>query len=328
MLNAMRIWLLSLLLVPVLAVADAGQPEAMSWLTRMSKAMQVSNFSGNFVYMHNGQVESLQVSHYADRQGEYERLVHLNGNAREVIRNNDIVTCVFPEEGVVIVDKRRGSSYLPALLQTGNFPSIRNLYRFSLGREERVAGQLARVIEIVPRDHYRYGYRIWVNVRNGLLMRSDLVDDQGGLVEQIQFTDIQLVKPVSRERLQPSVDTRQFTWYRHDQVAPVKEVPRHDWVLRNLPDGFSVAEHHTRVMPQSRAVVRHIVVSDGMASVSVYIQRADESSKRRLGNQRIGGLNVHTMLHNGYQLTVMGDAPLQTVRRIADSAHYLGEHAQ
>lgn len=328
MLRVVRIWLATMMLLPLVAVADSSQQEALNWLMRMTKAMQMSNFSGNFIYMHNGQVESLQVSHYADRQGEYERLVHLNGNAREVIRDNDIVTCVFPEEGVVIVDKRRGSSYLPAVLQNGNFSNIRNLYRFSLGREERVAGQPVRVIEIAPRDNFRYGYRIWVNVRNGLLMRSDLVDDNGNLVEQILFTDLRLVKPIAREKLQPSVDTRQFTWYRHDQVAPVREAARHDWILRNLPEGFNVADHSTRMMPQTRTMVRHIVVSDGMASVSVYIQRADESSKRRIGNQRIGGLNVYAVVHHGYLLTVMGDAPLQTVRRIADSAHYLGDGSQ
>lgn len=321
----LRLCVIVLAFMPVVVWAGSVQQDALAWLTRMSRAMQMSNFTGNFVYLHNGQVESLQVSHYADRQGEYERLVHLNGNAREVIRNNDVVTCVFPEEGVVIVEKRGGSSYLPAVISPGNLSTISNVYRFSLGREERVAGQLARMIEVIPRDNFRYGYRIWVNVRNGLLMRSDLLDERGVIVEQILFTDIQLVTPIPRSRLQPSVDTRNFTWYRHDQVHPVKDAGRNEWSVRSLPDGFAVSEYHTRVLPQSKALVRHIIISDGMASISLYIQRTDENSRRRTGNQRIGGMNVYTSLNNGYQFTVMGDAPLPTVKRISDAVYYSGE---
>lgn len=319
-------WCCAVLLagLPILGLAETTSQDALMWLTRMSRAMQSNNYAGNFVYMHNGKIESLRVRHYADRQGEYEHLVHLNGNAREVIRNNDIVTCVFPEEGIVLVEKRRGSSYLPPVLQSGNVASIGAYYNFLIGPEGRVAGQLARLIEVRPRDNDRYGYRFWINVRNGLLMRSDLVNEQGALVEQILFTDLQEVAPVPRSHVRPLVDTRNFTWQRQDLAQQVNQPGSKDWVLRNLPEGFTIAEVNARMVLPNNTVVKHFVVSDGLAAISVYIQSADEGSRKRMGSNRIGGLNVHTAITSGYQITALGDAPLTTVRRIAEATQYRG----
>ena len=85
---------LSLLILSASSFAD---PEAMKILERMGIASKQLNYQGVFAYQTGNSLQSIRIIHRADDQGETERLVSLNGAAREVIRTNDLVTCIFPE---------------------------------------------------------------------------------------------------------------------------------------------------------------------------------------------------------------------------------------
>jgi negative regulator of sigma E activity len=63
--------------------------------------------------------------------------------------------------------------------------------------------------------------------------------------------------------------------------------------------------------------VAHIVYSDGLVTVSVFVEPA--SGVRPLGLLQQGGVNVFVRDADGYVVTVLGEAPATTIRQIANS---------
>ena len=63
---------------------------------------------GTLVYQHGGRIETSRLYHLRDAHGEYEKLVNLDGPAREVIRNNEQVRCYYPDAKV---DPRRAAQH-------------------------------------------------------------------------------------------------------------------------------------------------------------------------------------------------------------------------
>ena len=105
---------------------------AMEWVQRMSDAMRSLNYRGDFVYMHNNRLEGMQISHYKDEQGEKERLLSLNGEAREVIRDNQNLTCIWPSSRKVIVDLARKNSFSPIFIPD-DIARLEKFYQMKLG---------------------------------------------------------------------------------------------------------------------------------------------------------------------------------------------------
>lgn len=313
--------LLVLLVVPVAGMAGAGsEQEALDWLGKMSRAGQTLNYQGTFVYREGGQLESMQIVHRANGGREQERLVHLNGAAREVVRDNDTVICILPDDNVVFVERRYSGRYLSPLL-VGKLETVATHYRFSTGGNQRVAGRSAVLLVLQPKDGYRYGYHLWVDADTALLLRSDLLDGQGKVIEQLMFTELKVVDNIPAGLLQPSVDARNYTWYRHDAPGEAQPEQGARWSVRQMPPGFFVAEYYKRKLSPEGQVVDHLLISDGLATVSVFVERVSGGLKtqRRKGAVAMGAINLYAAAANGHQVTVVGEVPPATVRMIAES---------
>jgi sigma-E factor negative regulatory protein RseB len=66
------------------------------------------------------------------------------------------------------------------------------------------------------------------------------------------------------------------------------------------------------------------VYSDGLASVSVFIERSGDPVPVAAGYSSLGAINTYSTLRGGYQITVVGEVPASTVRQIAASVSPLG----
>ncbi len=314
-------WLLLITIFSGNVFAENNTHNAMEWLDRMISAQQKLNYHGTFVYFHDGNLESMKVIHASGVAGERERLIHLNGTAREVVRNNDIVTCIFPSDKLVVVDKRHGRRGFSPLLSTKNIEAFEQNYRLQVNeKSDRVAGQAARLIEVEPKDAYRYGYRLWVN-DHALLLRADLVDETKKLIEQIMFTDLTVVNEIPHDMLAPSMDLEGFVWYRQDQIVDMANNPNAiDWKIGVMPKGFALKLYHQRKPEKAgENMLEHLVITDGLASISVFIEPTPDGVKPETKTFQMGALNVHTTFKGEYQVTVLGDVPSVTVQKIAQS---------
>lgn len=311
--------------VPFTAWGADAQLNALDYIGKMGDALQTLNYQGSLVYINNGQVESLQLFHKNDGKQEFERLVHLSGEPREVIRKGDVVTCYLPDSRSVVVGQRRFNNHLFAKL-TANLEQFAPNYSFITKGSDRVAGKDTQIIEINPKDPYRYGYRLWIDKASNLLLKSELVDGKGEVLEQMMFTQIDIVDHIPDAKLKPAISGESFTWHGDkDKSESPLDVDR-SWQVANMPDGFMVSARYKQKMPNSDQPAEHVIISDGLASVSVYIEPFNAESKSFVGASRMGAMNIFGSVHEDHQVTVVGEVPLPTVEMIAQSIRYSPEY--
>lgn len=292
--------------------------EATKLLNEMSRASKSLNYDGTFVYLRGNHLDTMRIIHKAaGAGGERERLISLTGPAREVVRDKSAVTCIFPENRSVMVEKSRPHKILPTNLPQP-IQKVSAYYGFSVIGHDRIAGRDTRIVVIRPRDHFRYGYRIWLDNATKLLLKSDVINAKGHALEQILFTHLELPKTIDDSLLKPTVNGYGYTWYTNEP-DPASDKADSDWTVGWLPKGFSIREKEVNAMATSRSPVYHMVFSDGIASVSVFVEKVDAKSERMEGFSSLGAVNAYSTMEGDHQITVVGEVPRITVRQMAAS---------
>lgn len=310
--------ILTLLFLQPAAAEDATSARAQELINSMSRAVRERNYDGTFIYLRHRQMDSMRLIHKADQGGEFERLVSLTGMPREVIRDDRSVRCIYPDDEAVVVEKSRPRKYVAQLPEP--VERIAPYYLFTLDGEDRVAGRDAWVVNIQPRDAFRYGYRLWIDKESMLLLKSELRDKSGFPLEQIMFTELRVLETVPDELLQPGVSGQNYTWYHSASSTERGEDVREDrWIVSWMPSGFSMNEHERQALVASGKPVDHMVFSDGLASVSVFIEQLDGEGEMAVGLSRMGGVNTYAKYLGDFQVTAVGEVPPATVQRIANS---------
>jgi sigma-E factor negative regulatory protein RseB len=290
-----------------------------TWLDRMTSAMEQIDYQGTFVYVQEGNIDSMRITHVFDGQGSSERLYSITGPHREIIRSNGELKCVFTEDQSVVIDKQMSQQVFPAIpVDLLTSPDAR--YSMQLGGQERVAGHTAQVIEIKPLDKFRYGYSLWLEVNSGVLLKSVLRDSNQLALAKLMFTEIRFGDDVDHAELQPGAADEEYVNIAapvpYGQPASVSEQPQ--WHPAQLPPGFRLSSHNHENRDNGQ-VYEHLVYSDGLASVSVYIESLSEEQGAMTGLSRIGALNAYARQRNDLQITAIGEVPELTVKTIAET---------
>ncbi len=311
------------LLLLLLAAGAVSAQEASSWLTRMSSAMQSLNYRGEFVHARAGQNQTLAIVHGIIDGKVHERLWSLDGPAREIVRDDKLVTCIFADKKTVVVEPRAttaisGPSF-PELT-----PELQQYYDFVAHDDvRRIAGRPTRILEVRPRDPYRFGYRLWLDTETALPLRSDLVAGDGESIEQLYFIHVSFPETIPAADLMPELSAEGYSQYRRPAAAATEDqqslVP--EWVIGDLPRGFKLEGVQRRPGMAAGNEIEHLVLSDGLASVSVFIEELPENEAAMVGFADTG--NAYGTVYGRHQITVMGDVPNRTLRRIGRSARPL-----
>jgi len=296
-----------------------AEAEVQQWLERMSMAARALNYTGTFVYQHQGQLEAMQIIHAMDEAGERERLVSLTGPKREVIRDNQIVTCILGDRQAVHVNKSRPRTPFPVSFPT-ELMELEKYYVFEVQGDDRVAGHDCRVVAVKPHDRMRYGRRLCVHEISHLLLRSELTDAEGRSIEQVMFTEVEFPEHIDEADLLPDLGSADFTWKQEPEHSPepgnVNGGSR--WKVFEVPEGFMLTDHSWHQLTADEPGVEHWVYSDGLASVSVYIEEARNKDKYS-GVSHRGALNAYGTMVAGHYVTVVGEVPPETVEMIGKS---------
>ncbi len=305
------------LLLSAAGAAWAEQAEeAQRWLERMNQAVKTLNYRGTFVYSQQDRLETMRLIHRTGASGVQERLYSLTGAPREILRDNEKVTCIMPDDRAVRIDWRQSSNPFADVVP-GDIVPLREHYRFELQGQARVAERATQVIGIMPRDDYRYGYRLWVDVDNGLLLRADLLNESGEVVEQLLFTELETFDSIPDDWLRPGISGDNFVRYQRDPAHKPAATAKIAWQA-TPPPGFELRAQRSRQLPGRSGQVGHLLFSDGLATVSVYIERADPEQSHT-GGSHVGAVNAYGRWQDGVQFTVVGEVPARTVQHIADS---------
>ncbi len=285
-----------------LPAAAAAPDDVREWMGRMSTALQELNYEGIFVHRSNDQMAAMHVRHLVDEQGEHEYLTTLTGVERRVVRASNSGFGSIPKDDAEGIGRY--------------WDSIEGNYELRLAGRDRVAGRFTQVVIVKPKDQYRYGYRLWLEETTGLLLKSDLLDASGGVIEQVMFTSIKLLDesevthpPVEPAKPQPEAGT----------VASTEEgsgVEIDAWQVGQLASGFSLVDTHQAGPGRP---VQRMTFSDGLASLSVFIEKMSEGDKPFEGISRRGAVSAFGVIVDGYQVTVVGEVPEVTVKMIGQS---------
>jgi sigma-E factor negative regulatory protein RseB len=292
-----------------LAVAlpsHADQSATADPLARMYLAIRQLDFQGSFVYLRGGKAEAMRILN-SGGSPERERLVGLNGARTEIAREGGVVTCVSGDAPSKLFDTP-GARLLP-LLPDLRGRSLATYYTVSTGDEERVAGYRARRIDIVPRDGYRYGYRLWLEDESGLPLRSSIVDASRRTLEEYMFVTLDIGTRPRDSDLMPSSNAGVA-----DTVGETRVQPR--WQVSDPPPGFVLTR--TQRPAQGDENSEHQVYTDGLASISVYVEPHTGANVADRGLAR-GMLNIFTHDGGGWRVAAIGDVPRATLERMVGS---------
>ena len=304
------------------AVAD----DARGLLERMERALTSRNYQGTFVHEHDGQSETLRIVHRAEGGGFAERLVSLDGSGREVIRRDGELRAYFPVQRVVLVESDPKAGLLFTGLQ-GLDSAAGQMYRLSEEAPTRISGREARVLLVEPQDDMRYGYRVWIDEASAMPLKTQLHTAAGRVIEQVVFTELSLPAHVADGALQPAFSARDYRLVRHGAAAAATPQQAADttWDAADLPPGFRLVASSTRLMGDNQHAVTHLVFSDGLASVSVFVEpqsRLPANGQRDPAPPtltRLGSSSAVSTEVDGHRVTAIGEAPPDTLRAIAGS---------
>lgn len=309
-----------LLLLFLNANAWGGEDEIRAWLEKMQHAAHTVNYDGTFVYSRQDQLTAMRLIHRADQTGEQERLISLDSSGREVIRDNNKVTCILPDSKAVVVDKDRPTGPFPPPFPS-SIKELEKHYQFTLAGQGKVAGQLAQKIYIQPRDQYRYGHRLWIDVNTGLLLQKHLMNEAGKPLEKFMFTRIEYLKKVPDALLKSQNIGKEYTWYEEDDKITMPGSNKQKWVVAWLPAGFKQDMETEHKLPSNGKPLEHLVYSDGLSSISVFIEPHAKKGNHLIGTTTMGAVSANGRHLDNFNITVVGEVPQITVRKVCDSVH-------
>ncbi len=302
------------------AQPPVGEPvaEARYWLTRMHEAIGQRSFLGTFVVSAGGSVASARIAHYCEGGQQYERIEALDGHRRQVLRHNDLVTSLWPQQRLAVVETRGSMNRFPALLSSGIGRIVERYHVRALG-EGRVAGHEAHVLLLSPKDGYRYGHRLWAEKQSGLLLRAEVLDDRDAVVEASAFSDLIIgVKPQPELVLKAM---KRLDGYRVERpVLEPTELQAEGWALREVPPGFAPVSTVRRSMAPADAApapVLQSIWSDGLTHVSVFIEPFSPAAHGRESRTAMGATQTLTRRLGDAWVTIVGDVPAVTLQAFA-----------
>jgi sigma-E factor negative regulatory protein RseB len=308
-----RRWLICLT-VCFSAGAEAGDTarDAMGWLTRMANAARQLNYSGTFVYRQGDHSETSRIRHLADEIGEMEKIESLDGPIREIIRNKEEVWCYMPELKAIKIDRAQAKRFFPALI-TDPAQHFNEGYVIKLRSKDRVAGRECQQIHLEPKDQFRYGYRLCADIESGLLLRAATVRGREEVVEHFSFSDVNIGQLIVRDTMKSNFSNE--NWIRHS--PPVAELS--GWMVKNLPPGFKKQVELRRTLSNRPEPVTQLLYSDGLASVSVFIEPRKGEPKQTTRPSQQGAVSFYARQLAEHNVVVVGEVPTIAVMEIANS---------
>ena len=316
--------LLGLLAGPTLALSQAltdGHGSLASWLGRVHQASRQSVYSGTIVVSSANSFTSARIWHVCDGNQQLERVEMLSGVPRAIFRHNDQVVTFFPQTRVAVAEARQSLGLFPELLKSSD-ATLDSYYQFKELGQDRMAGFETDVVQLVPKDRWRYGYRIWSERRTGLILRLQTLDLDGRILEQAAFSELQLDAALSASKLLRSGSTEGYRVVRAEMQKTTPETQ--GWVVRREVDGFKPVSCYQRpvahVPGEAGAMALQCLFGDGVATVSLFAEVFDPRRHLREGESYLGGAtrSLSRRVQNWW-LTAMGEVPSGTLAAFANS---------
>lgn len=304
------------------SVAATGPQSIEQWLMRLHGAARQRAYVGTFVVTTGQYMSSARVWHVCEGTQQIERVEALTGVPRSTYRRNDQVVSYLPQSRTAMAQKRESLGIFTDVLNRAD-PSIAQFYQLKSIGHDQVAGFLADVVQLVPRDRWRFGYRIWTEQATGLVVKLQTLDALQLVLEQAAFSDLQLAQPISWVKLSAMMDNTEGYLVKKQELVTTT-ADQEGWQFKAHVPGFKPMSCHRR--QDGGSIVSRgplqCVFSDGLAFVSLFVEAFDAAShgkSQRDEQSAMGATHMQTRRLGDWWLTVVGEVPQQTLQRFAQS---------
>src|ERR1700722_3277302 len=297
-----------------------GADDPREWLQKMNKALATRNYDGTFFHISGGRVETMRIVHRVRSGRVTERLQSLDGSGREFVRANEELTCYLPDQHTVLVEPRQDQG--PFLGSLPHFDAtVSDFYRIEALPDTHIMGRPARVIAVNPKDQFRFGYRLWLDEKTAMRLKTQLCDSRGQVFEQIFFARLDMPESIPDSDLAPTVHTDGMRWVRQGASADNASAALTAYRASQLPPGFRLTVQGAQTLAGASAPASHLVYSDGLATVSVFVEEQGSSDSSVAaapdaqtqapvqGLARVGSGYAFSTVVQGHQVTAVGEVP-------------------
>ena len=317
-------FVLAILLAGTSISIQAGSEEDQWWQTlqKAAVAAHALSYQGVFLYQTGAQSKSVQITHFFNGTGEFSRNVVLDGSPREVFSQGSDLVIFSPKNEKVMIEKRRGQNMFPAILPT-NLDSVKASYLLRIGEAERVAGRPSQIYYLEPKDKLRYKYKFWIDTEYGLLLKSVMLNGHNQAMDSIGFSQLGLLKSIDLDWFQPKIDNKKQYEMEEDSVTIIDNSKTNAWTIKDLPAGYRKVDQMIRMVHSKSVPVTHIIFSDGLSSVSLFIEPTINNTKlkspSKSGHGVVGNTSFYTSSNDKFQITAVGEVPEATVALLANA---------
>ena len=313
--------LLAVLLTAVTSASQAANNDSWQMLQKAAVAAHALSYQGIFVCQSGQQSKSVEIKHLFNGQHEFARNVVLDGLPREVLSQGGEVIIYNPKNEKIVIEKRRGQNMFPAILPT-DLEAIKANYQLKFGETERVADRQAQILVLDAKDNLRYSYKFWVDSEYGLLLKSVMLNGKNEVLDSMAFNQLTLISAVDLDWFKPKIDAKKAYVMEDVNTIADKQEATH-WRLKALPEGYVKVDQMMRAVKGKASPVTHLIFSDGLASVSLFIEPLENGIKPRNGRSLMGNTSFYANVAGNLQVTVVGEVPEATVAKIANAVVFV-----
>jgi sigma-E factor negative regulatory protein RseB len=311
-------------ILPALALgfacsAQAGPSDPMAWLQRATQASRQASYEGVYVHTNGDRISTVRVTHITGQGEEHERIEPLDGpDSLEIVRRNDEMFCRFPDAKTVRLDPRVTNRFFPSIV-AASAETISASYNVKLGKTERVLGYECQWIRLDPKDGMRFPQRLCSEMNSGLILRAKVLNGERQVIEQYSFTDLKLGPQASRTDLKSIFRARSRQWLSDGSPRDEAANAETGWSVTRAPAGFSKVAELKRTLPGRAQPVSQIVLTDGLASMSVFVEPNPSPSRTAEASSEDGTTTFFVRPMGDQLVTVLGEVPVATAQQVARS---------
>lgn len=313
-------WFIGTLFIVLSLLSTASSAMEWQWLDAMRVAVQEQNYRGEFIHRRGDKTSAYSVAHRFDGKQSTELLRELDGDMIEVLRQGQKSVCYYPEGSEAAL-----TSAVPAAPFTQvtalNLERISQNYKAMSTGEERVVGYKAHVVTLHG-DEWRYSQKLWLELNTNLLLQSELLDADGKVLEQFRFTRLELGVNIADNELLPAqmkAGMRQQTVYR--SMTEKLSTDGFQSELAWLPTGFVLTNSELTRSADGWSEQR--TFSDGLSSFSVFVEQDSGIQGQAPMMAKMGATNAYMAMNEAYGITVVGEVPLPTAKKVAQNVSLL-----
>jgi sigma-E factor negative regulatory protein RseB len=152
------------------------------------------------------------------------------------------------------------------------------------------------------------------------VLRAKTFNEQQQVIEQYTFTELRIGPQAGRAAdVRSAFEARARQWRSDKQPHDDAKATDTGWAVASVPAGFQKVTELRRSMPGRSQPVSQIVLTDGVASMSVFVEANGTPNKTGEASSEDGTTTFYSRPLGDHVVTVLGDVPMATAQLVGRS---------